>query len=290
MVQWKYAAPSTLPEVLLVLSDVTPQMYPLAGGTHMLVHLRQGVVQPGALVDLRRLEDLRQVHLQAQTVQIGALVTIAQLERNEVVQEHVPLLCSMASLFGNPLIRSAATLGGNIASARVGIADAVVPLCALNATLVLQHAHAEQRTVNIADYILQEPDPCELITGISVPVQQRDSFSFYSKINNRQAGAAAIASIAANLAFHENRVTEASLVLGALTRQPFHMRRVEALLRGTPLPFQEDLLAQCETVFEQEWPEPLAAIRGPAAYRAALGSALVRKALQQMSADYEKEL
>jgi len=289
MVEWKYAAPSTLPEVLLVLSAATPQVYPLAGGTHMLAHARQGAVQPGALVDLRRLEDLRQVSVQGRTVQIGALVTFARLECDEVLQEHVPLLCAMASLFGNPLIRSAATLGGNIAAARTGVADAVVPLYALNATLILQHAYAEQRTVPIADYMLQEPDPCELITGISVPVQQRDSFSFYSKINARPADAAALASIAANVAFHEDHITEASLVLGALTRRPFHVRRIEALLPGASLPLREDLLAQCEAVLEQEWSGPLADLQGAAAARAALGSALVRKALQQLSSDYEKE-
>jgi CO/xanthine dehydrogenase FAD-binding subunit len=284
---YTYIVPTTLRETLHALSESTCQALPLAGGTHLLVNLRQQGIQPERLVDLRYLEDLKQIRCEGRAVHIGALVTFAQLEHDRMIQRHLPLLAEVARTLGNPLVRAAATLGGNVAASHTLIADAVGPLIALDALLVLQNdragALASQRTLSVAEYVLQPPDPRELITWIKVPVPLPASFSFYAKVSNRQAGAPALASIAVNITLQDCRITAAGIVLGALTLRPLRLPRLELLLQGESVPLREAVIDRCLHTLQADLPEPLADIRASAAYRAALGSALVKRALNQLN-------
>ena len=292
---YTYVAPSTLQETLHALSDGFCQALPLAGGTHLLVNQRQDSVQPERLVDLRHLEELKQIRYEGLAAQaniqaninIGALVTFAQLEHDLIIQRHIPLLTEMARTMGNPLIRAAATLGGNIAASHSIITDAIGPLIALDAVLVLQNSQsdtqASQRTMSVAEYVLQAPDPHELITWISVPIPPDSSFSFYAKMSNRQSGAAALASIAVSITHQDQHITNASIVLSALTPQPLRLSRVESLLRGEKLPLGETVIDHCLHTLQANLLEPLSDIQASAVYRAALASALVKKALRQIN-------
>ncbi len=296
MASFAYIVPATLQSTLQTLSQAGPATQPLAGGTRLLADLRQGTSQPETLIDLRLLADLRQIQPGEQTLTIGALVSFARLEREPLIRERAPLLAQMAASLGNPLIRNAATLGGNIISARTMIADAVVPLIALDARLVLYRSasatQAEQRTLNVAEYLLQEPDPRELITWILVPVLSPNSHTFYAKVSNRKAGAASIASVATHITSREERITAAHIVLGALTSQPFRPQRVEALLNGETLPLRATVIAHCLYLLRADLPEALHDTRASAAYRSAMGCALLKKSLEQMkfitSEKYEK--
>lgn len=294
MTQWTYAAPFTLRETLHILGDTVRQTQALAGGTRLLVDIRQGVVWPEKLIDLQHLEDLQQICFTEHAVNIGARVTLAQVEHNKALQQRVPLLTEMAKSFGNPLIRRSATLGGNIATARVMAADAVVPLCALDATLVLQkeraHSSMLRRAMRIAEYIRETPDPSELITWITIPVLPYNTCSFYYKLGNRKAGATALVSIAVRITAQNQYLSTASVVLGAITCAPFRVLRVEELLRGEVLPLRTGVIEECVRTLEEDLPEPLHDVGASASYRAAMGSALLRKALQQMHSANENVL
>lgn len=283
MTSFAYVVPSTLQATLQTLSQTDLATQPLAGGTRLLVDLRRGAIQPDTLLDLRLLMELRQIHLDEQAIYIGALATFAHLESEAIIQQHIPLLAQMARSLGNPLVRRAATLGGNIASARTTITDAVVPLLALDAQLILQvGAPATQRTVSVADYLLQEPDSRELITWIRVPVCAPDSRSFYTKMSNRKAGAATIASVATHIAFREKRITAARIAVGAFASQPFRPRRVETLLNDEALPLRATVIDRCISLLRADLPEPLHDTVASGSYRLAMSCVLVKKALEQI--------
>src|SRR5438270_229763 len=127
MTKFEYVAPQSLEEALRALAQAGGSALALAGGTHLLVAMRAGIAQPALVVDLRYLDGLKQIRHDEDTIQVGALTTLTTLEHSHVIRQHVPVLAEMAGRFGNPLIRSAATLGGNIASASP-LADAAVPL------------------------------------------------------------------------------------------------------------------------------------------------------------------
>ena len=105
MFQTAYATPSSLNETLALLDDTNHLSMPLAAGTQLLV-------------DLRHVDMLKHVRLRTHSLEIGAMVTMAQVERKELILQHAPLLAEIAKHFGNPLIRAAATLGGNVAASR----------------------------------------------------------------------------------------------------------------------------------------------------------------------------
>jgi CO/xanthine dehydrogenase FAD-binding subunit len=284
MVQTAYVAPSSLRETLRFLEDTDHQSVPLAGGTQLLVDLRNDASQPGLLVDLRHLEMLKHIRLRAHSLEIGGLVTLAQVERDELILQHVPLLAEMAKYFGNPLIRAAASLGGNIASSHTQVTDAVVPLLALDAKLLLQSSKGEdyqQRTLSIDEFVRQSPPTGELISQITVPVMPTGAFAFYYKLGNRRAGAVPIASVTVIITSQHQRISGARIALGAIALTPLRAIGVESSLRGEILPLGESVINQCIDKLAEELPEPLHDIWASASYRVMMGKALVKKALRQ---------
>lgn len=278
-----YVVPLTLQSTLQTLSQKGRVTQALAGGTCLLVDMRQGTIQPDMLLDLRKLVELRQIHWHEQTVSIGAMVTFSQLEHERVIQEQVPLLAQMAVSLGNPLIRNAATLGGNIASARALNTDAAVPLLALDAQLVLQmEGPVTRRTISIAEYLLQEPDLRELITWIQVPVCMTGSHSFYTKLSKRRSGAATIVSIATHIALQENRMRAARIVLGGFAPLPFRSQRIEAVLEGETGPLRGAIIEHCADLLRADLPEASHDTMASASYRSAMCCVLLKKALERV--------
>lgn len=283
MFQAAYMAPSSLEETLGLLGDTSHLSMPIAGGTRLLVDLQEKAAEPALLVDLRHLDTLKQIRLRADVLQLGGLVTLAQIEREETIARFAPLLVEMAKCFGNPLIRVAATLGGNIASSHKQVADAVVPLLALDALLLLESWKGDggcrRRTLTLDEYVRQGPVNGELITQIAVPVRPPDSYAFYYKLGNRKAGAAPIASAAVAITSHHRRVIDARIALGAVALTPLRARRAEAALLGEVLPLRVSSIDRCLDSLTEELPEPLDDIWASASYRAMMGKALVKKAL-----------
>jgi CO/xanthine dehydrogenase FAD-binding subunit len=292
MSRFRYVSPPTLQDALQTLNATNHLVMPLAGGTRILVALHQETIQPELLVDLRHLNELKQIEYTTHSVKIGALVTLAQIEQHPLIQQHVPLLAEMAKSFAHPHVRAAATLGGNIATATTMITDAIVPLLTLDASLVLHNSRhdtdMQQRSLSIADYIQQKPDPGEIITQITIPVLPLPSYSYYYKVGNRKAAAPTIASIATYITIQHQKIIKARIVLGGLTALPFCAQRTETVLLGEMLPLRESTIIHCLKMLEGELPEPLQDSQASSSYRAMLGNSLVKKALKQMRPVDEK--
>src|SRR5258708_24904156 len=186
MVEFEYVTPPSLEAALQVLGDASHPAMTLAGGTRLLIDVRAGVVQPAILVDLRQLDTLEYIRFDDHRVAIGARTTLAQIEMNPLIQRYVPLLAEMAGSFGSPLIRTSATLGGNIASF-APVADAVVPLLALDATLLFQSAgdrRRQQLSAFITDHRREAAHAHRLITEGSWPVLPVITLSLYATLCN----------------------------------------------------------------------------------------------------------
>jgi CO/xanthine dehydrogenase FAD-binding subunit len=284
MIQAAYVAPSSLEEALRFLDDTNHPSMPIAGGTQLLVDLRNDTSRAALLVDLRHLDMLKQIRLRTHSIEIGGLVTLAQVACEERILQYAPLLAEMAKYFGNPLIRAAATIGGNIASSHSQVTDAIVPLLALDAKLLLQSSKAEgyqQRTLGIDEYVHQNPQAGELISQITVPVMSSNTIIFYNKLGNRKAGAVPIASAAILIASQHQRIIDARITLGAIALTPLRAKRAETSLLGEILPLRESVINRCMDTLAEELPEPLHDIWASASYRIMMGKALVKKALRQ---------
>jgi len=281
----EYIIPSSLEAALQVVGDASHSAMALAGGTQLLVDLRAGLVHPAMLVDLRHLDTLEYIRLDNHHVNIGARTTLAQVEMNPLIQRYVPLLAEMAKSFGNPLVKVSATLGGNIASL-VPVADAVVPLLALDANLLLQSVGNSRRCQRLSSFISEQRKDTsrahELITQVTVPVLPGNALWFYAKLGNRKAGAIPIASVATVITTGDQRIQEARIALGAITPAPLRATQAEAVLLNEPLPLRGQTVEHCLAVLATELQEPLDDTVASAEYRVVMGKALVRKALNHL--------
>jgi len=183
--------PQTLPEALALLADKAPDAKPLAGGTNVLVELREAAHVPKALVDLTKVGELRGVQQQDGHVVIGGGTTLTDLLTHPLIAEHGALLREAAAVFANPLVRNRATVAGNLVDASPA-ADTAPPLLALGASVQLA-SRSGSRWVPLEDFLvgvrktLRRPD--ELLVAVGWPTPALHSASAYSKFGLRRADA-----------------------------------------------------------------------------------------------------
>lgn len=112
MKTFEYTRPESIDEAINLMS---PETRPLAGGTDLLTLMKEGIQEPGHLVDIKRLPDLsREIVVDQGVITIGALATLADLEQSEDVQRHLPALVDAVSMAASPQLRNMATIGGNV--------------------------------------------------------------------------------------------------------------------------------------------------------------------------------
>jgi CO/xanthine dehydrogenase FAD-binding subunit len=281
MAEFNYIAPTSL-EATLQLLNTTNRPAILAGGTQLLPAIRAHAIQPTTLLDLRYLDALKYIRLENQLIDIGARTTLAQLEQNQLIQQALPLLTEMSKSFATPLVRRSATLGGNIASS-TSVADAVVPLLALNATLSLQASGGKMWCEQLASFIATRSHHEPLVTQISVPVPAKDAFWFYYKLGHRKAGTTSVASVALVITIQGQRIKEACIASGAITPIPSRATRAEAVLLNEPLPLNDRVIEHCLSVLATDLQEPRDDLWASATYRVMMGQALIKKALKQLN-------
>ena len=153
---------TVLPELGLVRSDdldavlaaVDDDHAPYAGGTELVPAVGLGLRRPAALVDLKRVESLREITVDAEaaTVTIGAAVTHRRLSEHRGVREHLPTLAAAAARVGNARVRSTGTIGGNLCFAEPR-SDLGCVLTALGATAGLA-SRPGARSVTIDELIV----------------------------------------------------------------------------------------------------------------------------------------
>jgi 4-hydroxybenzoyl-CoA reductase subunit beta len=110
----RYAEPKSLSEALSYLSRHSKEVAIKAGGTDLLVAMKQGRVAKGYLLNLKRVRELSQIREHQEYLEVGALITLHELAKSRIIQKRAPILAQAASLVGASQVRHMGTLGGNI--------------------------------------------------------------------------------------------------------------------------------------------------------------------------------
>jgi CO/xanthine dehydrogenase FAD-binding subunit len=277
--------PQTLPEALALLAEHAPDVMPLAGGTNVIVELRDGHPCPNRLIDVSKLQELRGIRRDAKRghIVIGGGTTITELQTDPLIAEHGLALRQAAARLGNPLVRNRATVAGNLVNASPA-ADTAPPLMALGAEVELT-SKARTRCVPLDEFMigvnqtLIQPD--ELMTAIRWPTPPARSATGFYKIGLRKADACSVINAAAMVAWDENgRCQQARIVIGAAAPQPVRAREAEAALVGQSL--EADVIAEAAHLAAQAT-RPIDDIRGTAAYRRRVAEVIVRRLLTQIA-------
>jgi CO/xanthine dehydrogenase FAD-binding subunit len=274
--RFEYQAATSLRQAATLLAG-EPEARPLAGGTDLLVDLRERRQAPRLLVDISELADLQGIADLDGGLRLGGGVRVGDLVGSRLVAERAPALHRASREFADFLTRNRATLGGNLANASPG-ADLVVPLLALDARVVLAGPSGE-RVVALDGFLLGPRrtalGPGELIRAVEVPAPRgRQSFA---KLGLKRGGAIAVVSAATRVELDAGgRCVGAAIALGAVAPRPFRATDAEAWLRGEAL--TPDRVARAGELAAAA-ARPITDVRGSDVYRRAMAQALVARGL-----------
>jgi xanthine dehydrogenase FAD-binding subunit len=204
----------------------------LAGGTDLMIQLRNLGGSTIRLVDITRIPQLSGIEQRNGDIWIGPLTTMAELAASAVVNEKIPVLAKAAASVGSPQIRNRATIGGNLCHASP-CADTVPPLVALNAILQLR-SKRRTRQLTVEDFVLGAYrvgiDTDEILEGIQIPIPSpRMSMMFY-KLGRRKALATARLNLVVGLRVADGRIADAVLSPGSIMPSPKRLWSIEKKL------------------------------------------------------------
>ncbi|HET6939095.1 MAG TPA: FAD binding domain-containing protein, partial [Nocardioides sp.] len=227
-----FLRPATLPEALQLLHD-HEELTVVAGSTDWGVEVNLRGRRAGLVVAVDRLPELRGFTISDDEVRIGAALTLTEVERR--LDGRLPLLDALMPQFASPLIRNAATLGGNLGTGSP-IGDAPPVLLALEASVVLASVEGE-RSVPLAEYFTGYREsvrgPAELITEVVVPLPSSAITAFH-KIAKRPFDDISSVAIGYALDVRDGVVQKARIGLGGVAATPVRALATEAVLEGRP--------------------------------------------------------
>jgi len=206
----------------------------LAGGHSLIPMMKLRLAQPGTLVDIGRLDELKGVERHGDRLRIGALTTHHQVATSTVVREHCAVLAESAGEIADPQVRNLGTVGGNIAHADPA-SDLPAVFVALGATIHLTGPHGD-RQVEAREFFLDllttDVRPGELLTRVEVPVLQPGTGSAYLKLEHPASGYAVVGAAAVMTLDGSGKCRAAALGFNGVAATPVHAAAVAAALVG----------------------------------------------------------
>ena len=254
-------SPRNLADALRALADGNPRL--LAGGTDLMVEFQTGRTQPGAIVDLWAIDELRAITADDRGITLGALTSCAALHADDRVPD---VLRAAAFEVGAEQIRHRATIGGNLGTASPA-ADLTPVLFALDATVRL-HSVRGEREVPVADFVTgyreTARDADELIHSVVVPRRPDDEQRRFRKIGTRRAQSISKVVACVALDFDGSRVARAGSGAGSVAPSTIELGALREL-EGHDLDPQRIERAAWRAATENA--RPVDDVRSTAAYR-----------------------
>ncbi len=253
MRKFNYHAPATVEEAVRILDQYQDSIAVIAGGTDLIIELKEGHKKPEHVLDITRIQDLKYIKEEEGIVKIGPLATFSFLEENAFVRQKLPALYETVKYVGSPQIRSLGTVGGNVVNASVA-GDSPTVLLTYDAEVVLQSVKGT-RVMSLHEFNMG-PGNCairkdELLTEIRFPMPKEDEGVSYFKVGKRKALAIVVLAVSIYVKRDaENKISDARVVLGAVNKHPMRSALIEEALRGTELKEQE--LEKFLPLFTQE--------------------------------------
>ena len=229
-----YHAPATVPEALALLTKYRDTAKVLSGGVSLLPLLKIRLGQADHLIDIGRIPGLSTLSERGGFLEIGALVTEATLERDPLIEKRYPILRDTAKVIADPVVRTRATVGGNLAHGDPGN-DHPATMLALGAQVVVVGPEG-QRTVPVDQFFVgiftTALQPDELLTQIRIPAHAPRSGGAYVKLE-RKVGDYATAGSAVQLTLDAGgAIARAGVGLTNLGPVPIKATAAESYLTG----------------------------------------------------------
>jgi len=272
--------PATLHEASLLLKQNGPGGRFLAGGTDLVIAMKEKGLLPKYIVDLKRLPGLSGIRENRDgSISLGALTTLHEIETSPLIKRKYPFLAQSAAEVGSIQIRNRATIGGNMANASPS-ADTSPALMALGATASIASASGE-RNIAVEEFFKGPGQNAmtsdEILTEVTIPKTGANLVGEYIKFSPREMMDLAYVGVAVvyNLA-NDKKCTGVRIVLGAVAPTPIRAVRAEAALEGQVL---SEAVAEKAGQIAAEEAKPISDVRSSADYRRAMVGTMTKRAL-----------
>jgi len=228
--RFRLEEPESVAEVSELLGRFGESAKIYAGGTELLLAMKEGLIQYERLINVKKLTDLAAVNVAGNSVEIGALCTHHQLEQSPVLREKLPALVKLEQNVANVRVRQAGTLGGNLCFAEPH-ADPGTLLIALGAKMTAEK-ESSKREIAAEDFLVDAYETAleadEILTKINVPVPGANGRSAYLKFGYLERPSVGVA-VAFNL---NGSVSGMRIAVGCAGPAPRRVLEAEALLEG----------------------------------------------------------
>jgi CO/xanthine dehydrogenase FAD-binding subunit len=269
--------PISLSAALAALAE-HPEARPVAGGTDLVVQLRDGRQRVGTLVDLSA-AGMDGIVERSGGLVIGATTTMAAIAAHPLVQARHPALAAAARTVGAWPIQCRATLGGNLANASPA-ADTAPALLVADARVRIAARNAVRR-LPLDEFFLGPGRTAlgrfDLIAAVELPTPRPEAVERFFKVGPRQEQIIAVVTLAGRLVVEDGVVSSARIALGAVAPTPVRARRTEATLEGRR-PGRE-LVDEAVRALQTEI-TPIDDVRAPARYRRVAAAVLLSRLLE----------
>lgn len=280
---FEYFAPETLDEALELLSTKEDAAV-LAGGSDLMIQLKEKMIHPANVIDVTRIPELNVFEIEkGKGAVIGACITDAFCEFSEELKEKYPALAYAAGEIGGPQVREMGTIGGNLANAGPS-AETPASLICYDADIVLVGKEGE-RTMKVQDFIVGNRKnalkPGEIIKHIVLPEPAENTHVKYRYVGMRGAMEIDIANMAIRLDLDGDTIKDSLCVMGSVAIKPFISQTFSGIVNGTKLGDEDVLKKAADSVAEEI--SPITDIRATAGYRVDVVAALVRRLMREIA-------
>ena len=261
-----------------------PQAQIIAGGSDVLVQMREGKRAGAELVSIYGLDELRGVVMEEDgTIRIGSLTSFSHITKDQIIQKYINVLGEAVDMVGGPQIRNIGTIGGNTCNG-VTSADSASTLFAWDAVMELAGSDGIRR-IPIKDFYIKagkvDLRPGEIQTAILIPREAYEGYEgHYIKYAMRNAMDIATLGCSVNVKLSEDKKIFTDVRIAYGVAGPVPMRAVHAEAAGRGLEVTEENIGKIgDTVLEDVTPRD--SWRASKAFREHISKLLCKRALRE---------
>lgn len=280
MKNFDYLEPKTVAEACALLKQHGGEAKVFAGGAHLTILMKQGLLEPRSLVNIKKIPELKGIRFDPKEgLAIGALVTHRELEISALAKEKFPVLCEAEKEVANIRVRNMGTVGGNLASGEP-LTDLAQIFIALDGKVKITGPNG-QRTIAVEelflDFYTTSLAEDEILTEVVLPPLPARSGIDYIRFSSSSVVDKPSVGVAVRVTLNSDATIQtARIVLGCVGATPVRARKAEALITGKKL--TADLALDAGNIASQEC-RPTTDLRGSEKYKRAIVKTLVKRAV-----------
>ncbi len=279
MIHFDYFKPRYLGEAW-DLYEKHPGARYIAGGTDLLVKIKNRDAKPRGLISLRSIPGLAGIDI-GETTHIGSMTTITDLIQHPELGRIFPVLIQAAKRIGSLQIRNVATVGGNLCNCSP-CADTALALLLMDARVVLNGPKGI-REVPVQEFFLGPGESClasgEILTGIRLDKPVSNARAIFMK-KGRVKMDLAIASVAVLLEMDGDTCKRACFAAGSVAPVPLRLKKVEELFENVVI--SKEIIIEAQKIAMSSI-SPITDIRSTADYRREIVGIYIKRAVQELS-------